>query len=415
MEEAGIEAGEGRRNAGAYPYVLFAICFLAGVFGGITSTLMSAYLPDVVGELTGITGAGGMEQAGAAINAAFLFGMTFGGLMVGYLSDLWGRKNAVLLSIGCIGVFTLLTAFADHWMLVVGLRFFSGSGLGGILVSTTVIIAEVWTARKKNIALGILSVTIPVGIFATGLITYSFPDWRSGFLFGILPLVLLFIAWFYMKESEEWRLKAARAGAGPKPAGRFFSELDVRDLAYGSAVFGTMLIGVWAVLAWLPTWVQTVVSDTDGQQERGISMMLFAVGGLAGGFASGWISNLIGMRRTMLVCFGATFLLAIALFQFSPALTMLSYVEIVLISAFFGISQGVLNAYIPALFPTSVRSSATGFCFNVGRIFTAAAVFFVGWLVQLLGGYGNAITVFSLTLLIGFLFTLGVRERVLFR
>lgn len=127
MEEAGIEAGEGRRNAGAYPYVLFAICFLAGVFGGITSTLMSAYLPDVVGELTGITGAGGMEQAGAAINAAFLFGMTFGGLMVGYLSDLWGRKNAVLLSIGCIGVFTLLTAFADHWMLVVGLRFF-GSG-----------------------------------------------------------------------------------------------------------------------------------------------------------------------------------------------------------------------------------------------------------------------------------------------
>ncbi len=79
------------------------------------------------------------------------------------------------------------------------------------------------------------------------------------------------------------------------------------------------------------------------------------------------------------------------------------------------ISQGVLNAYIPALFPTSVRSSATGFCFNIGRIFTAAAVFFVGWLVQILGGYGNAITVFSFTLLIGFLFTLGVRERVLFR
>jgi hypothetical protein len=58
---------------------------------------------------------------------------------------------------------------------------------------------------------------------------------------------------------------------------------------------------------------------------------------------------------------------------------------------FFGASQGVLSAYIPQLFHTGIRATATGFCFNIGRLFTATAVLFIGVLVTALGGYGNAI------------------------
>jgi cyanate permease len=78
---------------------------------------------------------------------------------------------------------------------------------------------------------------------------------------------------------------------------------------------------------------------------------------------------------------------------------------------FFGISQGALNFYIPELFPTAVRSSATGFCFNIGRTFTASVVFFVGWLVQALGGYGNALFIFSFIFLIGFIITMFAKEK----
>jgi MFS family permease len=73
---------------------------------------------------------------------------------------------------------------------------------------------------------------------------------------------------------------------------------------------------------------------------------------------------------------------------------------------FFGISQGALAVYIPELFPTEVRASATGFCFNVGRIFTATVVFFIGALVTILGGYGNSIFVFSFIFIVGFVATL---------
>jgi hypothetical protein len=72
----------------------------------------------------------------------------------------------------------------------------------------------------------------------------------------------------------------------------------------------------------------------------------------------------------------------------------------------FGISQGLLSVYIPLLFPVSIRASATGFCFNVGRFLTAAAVFFVGALVTTLGGYGNSLFTFCFVFVIGFFFLL---------
>jgi len=396
-----------KKNTAAYLYLLFIICFMGSVFGGISSTLMSSYLPDVVKDLIGGTNKEKMEEVSAVINAVFLFGMTAGGLLLGYLCDLYGRKKAVQLSLVCIGLFTLLTSVTNNWLLIVVLRFFSGFGVGGVLVTTTILIAEEWTDLKRNIALGILSITIPVGIFSAGLITYNFSNWRSGFQVGIVPLLIAVISQFAINESEQW--KDDKNTKENKSS--IFSRENAYNLRYGSIIYGTMLIGLWAVFLWLPTWVQTIVQNSDGQKERGISMMLFAIGGLSGGLISGWVSNLLGMKKAMLICFGACFLCSVLLFNFNPTLTILSYVEMGLIAVFFGISQGVLNAYIPALFPTHVRSAATGFCFNIGRIFTASAVFFVGWLVNSFGGYGNALTVFSFVFLPGFIACVLVKEK----
>ena len=79
---------------------------------------------------------------------------------------------------------------------------------------------------------------------------------------------------------------------------------------------------------------------------------------------------------------------------------------------FFGISQGILSVYIPNLFPTAICASATGFCFNTGRLFTATVVFFIGVLVTLLGGYGNSIFIFSFVFITGFIATLFEKEKV---
>ncbi|MBC8047578.1 MAG: MFS transporter [Fimbriimonadaceae bacterium] len=403
--------GNNKQFSSSYLYIVFAICFTGGVFGGVTSALMSSYLPVAVKDLLGNSAQENIDHVSAIINSMYLFGMLFGGLLLGIFGDRAGRKVSVLISIAFIGLFTLLTAFANDWWMVVACRFFSGFGVGGILVTSTILIAEEWTEKNRNIALGILSITIPVGIFSAGIITYFFEDWRKGFLIGIVPLLLSIIAQFTIRESEKWKQNRSERKTIAENKISIFNKTTLYDLIIGCVIYGTMLIGLWAIFSWLPTWVQTIVTNSDGQKERGISMMLFAIGGLSGGFISGWVSNYLGMKKTMILCFAATFIMSFILFKLNTTLSVFSYLEMAVIAIFFGISQGALNVYIPELFPTSIRSSATGFCFNIGRVFTASVVFFVGWLVNVLGGYGNALFIFSFIFLIGLITTFFAREK----
>src|SRR5262249_47047348 len=98
------------------------------------------------------------------------------------------------------------------------------------------------------------------------------------------------------------------------------------------------------------------------------------------------------------------------LFKTNNTFSSVVYIEIAVLALFFGISQGVLSLYIPLLFPTGIRASATGFCFNIGRLFTGAAVLSVGVLVSALGGYGNSLFIFSLVFVVGLLVVLFIKN-----
>ena len=167
-----------------------------------------------------------------------------------------------------------------------------------------------------------------------------------------------------------------------------------------------MLIGLWAIFLWLPTWIQTLIREGDGQAERGLSMMMLGMGGLTGGFLSGWLMNAVGIRRSLILCFAVSSLFAFILFRTNSTFSQVIYAEIAVLALFFGASQGVLSVYIPNLFPVDIRGTATGFCFNTGRIVTATAVLFVGLLVATLGGYGNALFIFSFVFFVGLVVTL---------
>lgn len=397
----------------SYLIMLYVICFTGAVFGGIASTLMSSYLPVAVNDLLSTAATDDINTIGAIINSIFIFGMLCGGILIGMLGDKAGRKISVLTSIFCIGFFMLLTSLAHAWWLIIVCRFFTGFGVGGILVSSTIIIAEEWVESKRNIALGILSITIPVGIFSAGIITYFFENWRDGFLIGIIPILLSIATKYLLKESDKWKTNQAITNKQKKNTISIFQKDSLYNLIFGCIIYATMLIGLWAIFLWLPTWVQSLVKNSDGQKERGLSMMVFAIGGISGGIISGWITKYLGMKKIMLICFAATFLMSFILFKLNESLTIFSYMEMGVIARFFGISQGALNVYIPELFPVSIRSSATGFCFNIGRVFTGSAVFFVGWMVSLLGGYGNALFLFSFVFLIGFIATVFAKEKEL--
>jgi predicted MFS family arabinose efflux permease len=398
-----------KKTTSAQLAMLFIVCFAGNTFAGVVSTLMSVYLPVVVKELRGNQSATQFNDMSAYINSVFIFGWAAGGFLWGVIGDKAGRKVSLLLSIACFGIFTFLISVADQWWQIVLCRFLSGVGTGGLLVISFTLISEVWPEKTRAVYTGILSISIPVGIFSAGAINYLVSSWRQGFMVGAIPIVIAVIGFWLISESGLWLNEHSEHTGNKNRHISLFHSSNVKTLLIGSVIFGTMLIGLWAIFLWLPTWIQSLLT-TDAHKERGISMMFMGMGGLTGGFISGWVVNLLGLRRSLILSFIVCSVVSFVLFKTNTIFSGIIYIEIAVLALFFGISQGVLSLYIPLLFPTSIRASATGFCFNIGRIFTGVAVLGVGVLVNTLGGYGNSLFIFSLVFVIGLIAMLVIKD-----
>lgn len=390
-------------------WVAFGLCALSYLFGGTASTLMASFLPVVVPELLGDqVGTSQLGDVGAYISAAFLYGWMTGGLVFGFVSDRIGRSRAVTFATALYGGAMLATTIVPNWPLLLLCRFLTGAGVGGVLLLTTVYISEIWPARNRAVMLGILAVMFPVGIVATGGLNVGQVTWRQAFGLGHIPVLLAFLMLFRLPESASWQHEQSGRHRLIRPA---WTAHDRTNLLTGVILFGAVLVGLWGTFSWIPTWVQTLLPPgQSGEQERGLTMMLLGMGGIVGGMLSGLLLNRLGSRRTLLLtfvgCAGGCSLLFLTNRQFSPII----YAETAFVALFFGISQGALSSIIPALFPVHIRATAAGISFNIGRFFTATAVFFVGTMVAGLGGFGNALLVFSLAFLIALL-TVWVRYR----
>ncbi len=396
----------------SYHWILFVICFFATALSGVSSTLMSVYLPVAVTDLLGNKNDAELNNISAYINSIFILGGAAGGFLAGIFCDKAGRKKALVFSVGTLGLFTLLTGYMPNWYTVVICRFFTGFGLGAVLVATTTIMMEEWPQKTRAIFMGFLSISMPVGIFSAGVIDFFVSSWRQAFAVGIFPVMIALLAIWLVKESVTWQATRHTPGTHPSKQPSIFSSDHRANVITGSIIFGTMLIGLWAIFSWLPTWVQSLVTTGDAQKPRGIAMMMMGIGGLAGGFFSGWLINTLGLRKSMLLCFSVAAAMSFVLFKINTVFSPIIYAEILVLALFFGASQGVLSVYIPYLFPVTIRGTATGFCFNIGRLFTASAVLFVGVLVTELGGYSNSLFIFSLVFVIGWVVTFFAKDKL---
>ncbi|MEO6130664.1 MAG: MFS transporter [Saprospiraceae bacterium] len=384
------------RESKLYPYFVFSICFLGVAVGAMDSILAPAYLPEILKELNHFSLL--TENAGAWINFSFLGGGTIGGICLGFISDWIGRKKTLAIALFFCGAGSGLGAICCTGLLLALTRFVVGVGVGAILVVSVVILTEIWEKKANGVALGIMSVAYPVGIITSGLITANIPNWKTAFLIGTAPVLLIVPSLIFIRETlipyrEEINEKRSTLSGYSQP------------LISGILIYGTMLIGLWSAFSWLPTWVDSLMSNFNmvGQAQRGMAITLLGLGGLIGGAISGGIAARFGAREVQAACFILCLIISFLLFNMTK-----SFSEIVLIGSgvlgfVFGISQGVLNILIPGLFPIHLRSSAIGLCFHVGRGFTAIAVFFTGALAIALGGYGNAMFIFSGVYVIGLL------------
>jgi MFS family permease len=386
-----------------YLLLVFAGCWLGGVFDGLDSALMHVTMPLALAELTGQP-AQAVAHWGGIITAVFLLGWTLGGLLLGYVGDRFGRVKAMLISIVVYSLFTGLGGLAQTPLQLACFRFLTGIGIGGELVSITAFLSEVWPPKSKGLATALLITSYQVGQLLAGALNYWLADWRYAFFVGALPALLTFALRRNLKESDAWlanhhALEAKQGGALPATVwlrqwlGTLFASENTRNLWVGSVAFGAYLTVTWASMAWIPSWLQGLAGHP--ADIRPVQIMVQGVCALVGCGVGGYLTLVWGAKRAIVLgtlgILGASFALFYGYSQFHPSLYAVGGVY----GFFHGLTQSSFYAYVPSLFPTPIRMGGTGFCFNAGRILTAVAVLFMGPLVQVLGGYGPAAMAFA--------------------
>lgn len=387
-----------------YHILVFLGCWLGGIFDGLDSTLFTVMLPNAVKELQHTTDRMVISQVNSYVTSVFLIGWMLGGVIFGVVGDKLGRVKAMVFSILLYAIFTGAAGLAQDPVQLGICRFLTGLGIGGELVSIATLLSETWPERSRAIAVGSLISSYQIGFLLSGILTSFIQDWRTAFMIGALPALLAIFIQTKLHEPEKWQNEQANnqhAPAQESPLAAIFAPAHRKNVIVGGVAFGALLIGYWASLAWIPTWLFDFFTDEHKANEaKSIATMFHGFAAVAGCLLSGYFANAIGRRSTiMLTCVGA-FIASALLFMTNDSFNELIYWQDAMLGFFIGMMQAVMYIYLPELFPTRVRATAVGFCLNVGRFSAAVAALYVKDLVQVFGGYSEALMAFSVPYLI---------------
>ena len=336
-----------------------------------------------------------------------------GGLMFGVIADRFGRTRALMLSVLLYSIFTAACGFAQSAVQLAVFRIFLGIGMGGEWASGAALVSETWPDRVRGRALGFMQSAWAVGYALAALVNFLVQDvaglnWRYMFFVGVLPA---FITLWVRKSVEEPALwhraqrEPVKASALQAMGGPMF-----RVTAALTAMNACCLFGWWAFNSWVPAYLSLPQAQGGvGFSGSVMSGLVFAnqIGMWFGYVTFGFISDAAGRKRAYIV-----YLLLAAVSVWAYTSTRNPWVLLVLgpLTAFLatGYFSG-FGAVTAELYPTSVRATAQGFTYNLGRIASAAAPWFVGDFAKA-HGYPAAISVAGVAFAVASLFWFFIPE-----
>ncbi|MBL9124282.1 MAG: MFS transporter, partial [Planctomycetaceae bacterium] len=147
------------------------------------------------------------------IQAAFLFGWAFGGAFFGRIADRMGRSRALMLTILTYALFTGVSYFAQTWWHLLVLRFLAALGIGGEWAVGASLLSETWPKRWRPWIAAVLQTGVNLGIMLAGLanaLLAGYP-YRTVFLVGVLPALLVLWIRQAVPEPEEWHVAKSQS------------------------------------------------------------------------------------------------------------------------------------------------------------------------------------------------------------
>jgi MFS family permease len=335
------------------------------------------------------------------IQAAFLVGWAVGGAFFGRIGDLLGRRKALVLTILTYACFTGLSSLAQTWWQLMIFRFLAALGIGGEWAVGASLLVETWPKNWRPWIAAVLQCAVNCGILLACLAGLIFKEDESNrliFLVGILPAFITLWIRKAVPETEEWE----HAQTGRKPPG--IAELfgpEVRAVTWRVLLIcAVSLTAHWAFMFWQQAHVRAlpeIAAMTAEKRNYAALTALFwmMIGSIVGNFVAGGLAKLMGYRYAIALMLAGYCACMWGCFHraWSYEATLGWFVIIGLFQAAFSL----FTMCLPPLFPTLLRTTGAGFCYNFGRIVAAGGTVFFG-LFSKVGDYREAL------LYAGFLF-----------
>jgi len=408
------------RHISRYQWLVLFVAWLGWVFDSMDATIYALVMTPALKEILGPRGTPeNIGWYGGLIFSIFVVGWAVGGIAFGIAADYLGRARTLVYTILIYAVFTALAGFSHTWWELALYRFLTALGIGGEWAAGATLVAEVWPESLRVRAAGLLQSAWGAGYFLAAAIYLglSGQTWRVMFFVGLVPALVALLARLKLREPERWVearhaaqwLEERRSALAP-----LFASKTRRDTLVGTALAFVAVFGLWGATNWTPTLIRELLAMRQLGEAATVRLVSYAtmvlnIGAIAGYLAFAPLAERWGRR-------GAFFVMLLGSAIALPATFLLpnSYSTALLLLPLLGFfSNGIFSGfpiYLPELYPTRIRATGAGFCFNAGRVLAAAGPFITGALVAQLGSFARAASAVAVIYLFGVLVLAKARE-----
>lgn len=373
--------------------------FLSCKVGYALDAMDTQFLSFVIPTL--ITTWGLSKGDAGLIGTVTLLTSSIGGWLAGILSDRIGRVKTLQLTILWFAFFTVLSGLAQSFGQLLLARGLMGFGMGGEWTAGAILIGEVIRAKDRGKAVGMVQAGWALGWGASALLyalMFSLlpPEqaWRALFLLGILPAVFVIYIRRFVDEPDLFVAQQRRQEAGTQEAGSF-AEIFSRPMI--STTLRAVLLttgaqgGYYAITTWLPTFLKNerhlTVLGTGGY------LAMVILGSYVGYIVSAFLTDRLGRKKNFILFAVGSLSIALAYTRLPVTDSVMLFLGFPLGFLVSGVFSG-MGAFLTELFPTRIRGSGQGFCYNMGRAIGAVFPFAIGIASQTMG-LGHAIGWFA--------------------
>jgi MFS transporter, ACS family, hexuronate transporter len=323
------------------------------IFGGflglatlsIMNTAYTNVLDDIKNELVlNYTWAG-------ALMSGYFVGYTLGQIPWGIISDKYGSRRAMALSILGVSLSTLLFGYSSDIQLAVAFRFLSGLLGAGIFVPSVKLVSSWFVSEERGTALGLLNIGGSTGnimaSWAVPLLGASM-SWRGSLkLMGVFGVLSAMISFYFLKDRDGGSTRRMNISDIPFTVPSFWYMSFIQFIRLGS---------YYTFIAWMPLVLKEEYGLSIVATSGAISLLNLA--GIIANPVGGIFADRLGEKRVLMAGFFCLSMF-ILLFTFGIGSPVL-YGLVFLLGWFINFTRSPSFSILPGLFGAETAGSISG-------------------------------------------------------